>query len=100
MLYVKQTLDIMPFQQGNKLGGRKAGSQNKATTKVREAFTNLLEDNLQQLREDFKELEPKDRIKLFMELSKYVIPQLKSTEIKGDPDNPVFIPKVTFVKSE
>lgn len=87
----------MPFQKGNNLGGRKAGSQNKATTKVREAFTNLLEDNLEQLKTDFTKLDPKDRIKLFMELSKYVIPQLKSTEIKGDPDKPLNIATVKFV---
>lgn len=80
----------MPFEKGHKkVGGRQQGSKNKSTTKVREAFTNLLEDNLDQLREDFKELEPKDRIRLFMELSKYVIPQLKSTEITGDSNKPI-----------
>lgn len=88
----------MPFEKGHKkVGGRQQGSKNKATSKVREAFTNLLEDNLDQLREDFKELEPKDRIRLFMELSKYVIPQLKSTEIKGDSENPLQITTVKFV---
>ena len=70
----------MPFEEGNTLGGRTKGSSNKATSKVRESFTSLLEDNLQQLKADFKELEPKDRIKLFLDLSKYVIPQLKQTD--------------------
>jgi hypothetical protein len=66
------------FRSGNK--GKPKGSVNKSTVKVREAYTKLLEDNLGQLTEDFKELDPKDRIRLFLDLSKYVIPQLKQVE--------------------
>lgn len=74
----------MPFEEGReKTGGRTKGVENKVTSKVRESFTNLLEDNLDQLRKDFKELEPKDRIKLFLDLSQYVLPKLKQTELKG-----------------
>ena len=74
----------MPFEKGHSgnPNGRTKGASNKATSKVRESFTSLLEDNLDQLKEDFKELEPRDRIKLFLDLSKYVIPQLKQTEVK------------------
>ena len=75
----------MAFKEGHeKKGGRTKGSSNKATSKVRESFTSLLEDNLDQLKDDFKELDPKDRIKLFLDLSKYVIPQLKQTDVKLD----------------
>ena len=71
----------MPFEKGNTQGkGRPKGAPNKKTSKVREAFTDLLGDNLEQLKEDFKELEPRDRIKLFLDLSKYVIPQLKQVD--------------------
>ena len=75
----------MPFEKGkDKTGGRTKGTLNNSSTKVRESFTTLLEDNLEQLKEDFKELDPKDRIKLFLDLSKYVIPQLKQTDISLD----------------
>jgi hypothetical protein len=75
----------MPFEQGhNKSKGRPKGSSNKSTTKIREAYTKLLEGALDQLKEDFKELDPKDRIKLYLDLSKYVIPTLKQTEFSGD----------------
>tara|TARA_R110000803_G_scaffold76454_2_gene141094 strand:+ start:1517 stop:1798 length:282 start_codon:yes stop_codon:yes gene_type:complete len=70
------------FEKGNTSGGRTTGAKGKATSKVRESFTSLLEDNLEQLKEDFDALEPKDRIKLFLDLSKYVIPQLKQSEVK------------------
>lgn len=92
----------MPFEKGKSGNetGRPKGSSNKATSKVREAYTQLLEDNLEQLTADFKELEPKDRIKLFLDLSKYVVPQLKQTELTTDPDNPFTIPVINFTKSE
>lgn len=70
------------FGKGN--NGRPKGVKNKATQRIRDAYTKLVEDNLEQLKEDFKELEPKDRIKLYMELSKYVIPALKQTELTGN----------------
>ena len=90
----------MPFEKGHdKAVGRPKGSSNKATSKVRDAFTKLLEDNLEQITKDFAELEPKDRIKMFLDLSKYVIPQLKQTEFKSDPDNPLTIPVIKFTTS-
>lgn len=75
----------MPFEKGHSLGkGRPKGSSNKSTQRIRDAYTQLVEDNLEQLKADFAELDPKDRIKLYMELSKYVIPTLKQTEMTAD----------------
>lgn len=75
----------MPFEKGHdKAIGRPKGTPNKATAKIRESYTKLLEDALPQLKEDFKELEPKDRIKLYLELSKYVVPALKQTDIQAN----------------
>jgi hypothetical protein len=79
----------MPFKEGNNLGGRKKGSKNKATTEIRERFKDLLEDNMDRLQEDLDDLEPKDRIKAYLDLAQYVVPKLKSTEITQDTDQPV-----------
>jgi hypothetical protein len=72
----------MPFEKGkDKTGGRTKGISNKSTSRIREAYTNLLEGNLEQLKKDFAELEPEKRIKLFLDMSKYIIPTLKATEL-------------------
>lgn len=67
------------FTKGNE--GRPKGSANKNTTVIRDAFSELLKGNLEQIQEDFKELEPRERIKLFLDMSKYIIPTLKATEL-------------------
>ena len=80
----------MPFEKGHKKAtGRPKGSTNKSSAKIRDAFAKLLEDNLEQITQDFSELDPEKRVKLFLDMSKYIIPQLKSTELKGDSDNPI-----------
>jgi hypothetical protein len=66
---------------GFKSGGRIKGTTSKEITEIREIFKNILLDNLGQINKDLKELEPGLRIRLLLELSKFVIPQLKSTEI-------------------
>lgn len=64
--------------------GRPKGSSNKATAKVREAFTKLVEDNLERLQEDLNSLEPSQRIKIIIELSQFVIPKKKAAAISFD----------------
>ena len=70
------------FAEGNT--GRKAGTPNKATTEIKEAFQMLLEDNLEQLRVDISSLEPKERVKFMLELATFIIPKMKSVDLKAD----------------
>ena len=71
---------------GKKFGGRKKGTPNKTTEEIREAFQLLISDNLEKLEEDLNELEPEKRLKYVIELSKFVIPTLKATDLKASGD--------------
>ena len=71
----------MKFQKGNNLGGRTPGAKNKTTETIRNAFNELLENNLPRIQTDLDQLEPKDRLKFIIDLSAFVIPKLKATEI-------------------
>jgi hypothetical protein len=71
----------MAFEQGNRIGpGRKPGSLNKNTISIKSNFQKLVEDNLEQLDADLKALSPRDRIKLIIELAKFIIPTLKQVD--------------------
>ena len=67
--------------KGIKTGGRTKGTPNKTTSEIREHFQNLIAENLEQLKDDLKELEPMQRLKIIIELSKFVVPTLKATDL-------------------
>lgn len=69
-----------------KFGGRAKGTPNKTTAELRERFTSILESNIETIQNDLNSLEPKDRIKTLLEISKFVIPTLKAVENKIDFD--------------
>ena len=70
--------------QTNNPNGRPKGIPNKVTTDLREWITNFLEDNREQIQQDWKGLEAKDRIVLFEKLLKYALPTLQATSLTTD----------------
>jgi hypothetical protein len=76
---------------GKKFGGREKGTPNKTTEEIRERFQLLISDNLEKLQEDLTTLDPDKRLKYIIELSKFVIPTLKATDIKATGELPQFI---------
>jgi hypothetical protein len=64
----------------NNPNGRPPGKANKVTTEIRELFTKLLRANIEGMQADLEKLEPKDRLRSIIDLSKFVIPTLKSVD--------------------
>ena len=71
--------------------GRKAGTPNKATKDIRDAFTLLIENNLSKLQEDLNGLEPKQRVKLLLDMAQFVVPKLRSIDLQTDEEEIVTI---------
>ena len=76
---------------GQKFGGRQKGTPNKTTNEIREYYQILISNNLEQLQNDLNELEPKERLKIILELSKFVVPTLKAIEMNTE-SNDSFTP--------
>jgi len=70
------------FAEGNE--GRPKGSVNKSSNEIRETFQLLLENNIEKIQEDLNELAPKDRIKLLLDLASFIIPKMKSVDLKEE----------------
>ncbi len=68
------------FEKGNSKGGRTKGSKNKNTQAIRDAYQLLIEEALPKLKEDLNSLDPKERLRMIIDLSGYVIPKLKAIE--------------------
>ena len=61
---------------------RKTGDYGKNTKEIRERFKQLIEGSLPTLEQDLKTLRSVDRIKAIIDLSKFVIPQLKAMDLQ------------------
>ena len=62
--------------------GRPKGAKNKATNELREWVEKFINDNLDTIESDIKELEPNDRVKFFLALLNYSLPKQQS--VKAD----------------
>ena len=67
--------------------GRPKNSPNKVTSDARQLFKDLLQNNLQQLENDFKALKPIERVNATLKLATFILPTLKSIELKEDGTN-------------
>ena len=68
----------MANNTGIKYGGRQKGTPNKATVRLREAFTELLEDNMGKVQELFDkvaEKNPQKALELLLKLSEFALPK-------------------------
>ena len=67
---------------GFKTGGWMLGTTKKETTEIRQKFKVILDSNIEQINTDLKAIEdPAQRIRLLLDLAKFVIPTLKATEL-------------------
>jgi hypothetical protein len=72
------------FTKGNKLSsGRPAGSPNKTTTRTKEFISNISAELETTILDDLQELQPLDRVKIWLSLQEYLIPKLTRQQIES-----------------
>jgi len=74
----------LPKGKTNNPAGRPAGSPNKVTQAVKQKIENILNTHFDadSLAKDLKAIEPYERLKLFMRLIEFVVPRMRSTDLK------------------
>lgn len=78
----------MAFKKGHKkLGGRKAGTPNKATAGIRGQIHKFLELGVDRFTDAIDELPPTEYIEVYLKLIEYGLPKLARTEITGNDGN-------------
>jgi hypothetical protein len=92
----------MPFQKGHKkVGGKQKGTPNKATSEIKQAYKNLIENNLDNITiwlEQVAEKNPDRALGILIDLSEFVVPKLARTETKHEGELNVNITPIEFVK--
>ena len=74
----------MPFKKNDKninREGRKTGSLNKSTQEIRAKYLELIQNNFEQLDKDIKGMRGVERVRALTEISKFILPTLKATEM-------------------
>jgi len=76
--------------------GRKKGSSNVVTGRIRSLWEDMMVENIDQLKEDFQTLKPKERLELAVKVSQFILPKLQRQVMEIDQENIVrtfnFIP--------
>lgn len=66
------------FGKGNKFGGRRKGTHNRTTHELKDFFNKFLNRHVGDLDTAFAELEAKDKFKVILNMTKFVMPTLKA----------------------
>jgi hypothetical protein len=82
------------------LNGRPKGTPNRDSAEIRANFQLLIEGNMEQLQDDLNSLKPYERIKIILELARFVIPQMKSTQLTANVNDKRFQPLVIQMTKE
>jgi hypothetical protein len=72
----------MAFKKGKSgnPAGRPVGTANKVSQEIRIRVNTFLQDNFELIQNDFMELEPRDRIRFYIDLLQFGLPKLKSID--------------------
>ena len=72
----------MKFEKGHtKTGGRKKGTPNAVTANVQKGIAEIVNGNLDNLREDLKAMTPQERVAAIAKLLPYVVPRKVEADI-------------------
>ena len=93
----------MPFKEGQSgnPNGRPKGSANKTTNKIREAFTKLVEANLENMTtwlETVADANPREALNIINQMAEYTTPKLARVENKIETDEEINEVKINIVK--
>ena len=93
----------MPFKEGQSgnPNGRPKGSANKTTNTIREAFTKLVEDNLENMTtwlESVADTNPEKALNIINQMAEYTTPKLARVENKIETDDSINEVKIEIVK--
>ena len=76
------------------------GVKNKVSFEIKEAFKNILNDNLDVLKTDIAAMDSVQRVNALLQIAKYILPTLRASSVEIETDKKEFdIPLISFYKT-
>ena len=66
-----------------KTGGRQRGTPNRVTTDLKEWVSCILDNGRKQFEQDLKELEPRERVRIYTGLMNFVLPKQQAMNVEA-----------------
>ena len=64
--------------QASKGRGRPAGSKNRSSERIRQFFSDFIENNMGELNDSFSALRPREKFSVLLEMAKYILPTMRA----------------------
>ena len=74
----KETMARQKNDGKGRMGGRQKGTPNKVTGTVKEWLSALIDRNREQIEEDLRQLEPRERLAVLEKFMQYIVPKPKT----------------------
>ena len=74
-------MPFLPGQTGNP-NGRPPGSRNKANSEIKAVFQDILNENIQTLREDIAGLTSEKRVQALLKIAEFLLPKPQNLDIQ------------------
>ena len=68
----------LPKGKTNNPDGRPKGTPNRTTSEIKELLNKFISENLEDIQEQYNQLEPREKLHFFERVLKYVVPQQQS----------------------
>lgn len=89
------------FKPGHKkIGGRQKGSVNLAARQIREAYAEILQNNIDKLAgwlEEVAAKDPEKALNIHIEISKRFVPVLQAIKVEGEIQHRLMPPNITIL---
>jgi len=74
----------LPKGRTNNREGRPLGAINKLNNNLRSEISEFLQDNFEQVKADILKMDPRNRVKCFIDLLNYALPKLQTIDLKTE----------------
>jgi hypothetical protein len=92
----------MPFEKGDERinrSGRPEGAKNRVNDEIRTRINEYLSENFDEVLNDLKTMEARERVRFYIELLQYSVPKLKAMELKTENEDLRLTPPTFIFKN-